>query len=272
MQRAGGHHRGDQLRQNDHIRLEDLNQLVPSTNIVVTNGHQASISIRGLGNNSGSDGLENRAGVFVEGVYLGRPGMAATDLIDINQIEVLRGPQGTLFGKNTMAGTVNITTELPSLHLGLKAQASYGNYNYQQYQASLTGPITQDIAFRLTGYRTTCDGYVDDITTNEKVNNLNREGVRLQLLASNLSIRLIGEYASEQQSSGAVTLIPTMGTSASAIETKLKATGATIAVDPGGKTTAAGGPPGIMIYGSIDLRSFWAPDRWSTQMDRGRQW
>jgi iron complex outermembrane receptor protein len=84
-----------QLNINEHRRIEDLNNLVPSTNFVITNGHQASYSIRGLGNNPGNDGLEGSAGVFLDGVFLGRPGMAATDLIDVEQIEVLRGPQGT---------------------------------------------------------------------------------------------------------------------------------------------------------------------------------
>jgi iron complex outermembrane recepter protein len=236
---------GDQLRQNDHLRLEDLNQLAPSTNVVITNGHQTSISIRGLGNNPGSDGLENSAGVFIDGVYLGRPGMAATDLIDIQQIELLRGPQGTLFGKNTTAGAVNITTALPSFDFGVRAAATYGNYNYQQYQASITGPISDTIAARLTAYRTTRDGTVDNITTGKKTSTLGRAGARLQLLYKpndDFSIRLIGEYAREQQSAGAVTLIPTLGLTPSQIQAKLTATGAKIAVDPTGQTAAADGP------------------------------
>ena len=236
---------GADLRRNDHIRLEDLNQLVPSANVVVTNGHQASISIRGLGNNPGSDGLENSASLFLDGVYLGRPGMAATDLIDVQQIEVLRGPQGTLFGKNTTAGAVNITTEAPSFTLGARGQATYGNFNYQQYQGSLTGPITDRLAFRVTGYRTTRDGIVDNITTGRKTSGLGRDGARLQLLwkpTDDLSVRLIGEYSSEQQSSGAVTVIPSMGLTPAAIQAKLTATGAKIAIDPTGRTTAVDGP------------------------------
>ncbi|WP_343611040.1 TonB-dependent receptor [Novosphingobium sp.] len=236
---------GEQLRANDHIRLEDLNQLVPSTNVVVTNGHQTSISIRGIGNNPGSDGLENSAGVFMDGVYLGRPGMAASDLIDIKQVEVLRGPQGTLFGKNTTAGAVNITTELPDFKWGGQARLSYGNYNYQQYQGSVTGPISDTLAFRATAYRTTRDGTLYDTTTGHKENTLGRAGGRLQLLykpSSDLSVRLIGEYASEQQSSGAVSVIPSMGITPAAIQAKLAATGAKLTIDPTGQSSAAGGP------------------------------
>ncbi|WP_334183780.1 TonB-dependent receptor [Novosphingobium sp.] len=236
---------GDELRRNDHIRLEDLNQLVPSTNVVVTNGHQTSISIRGVGNNPGSDGLENSAGVFIDGVYLGRPGMAASDLIDIAQVEVLRGPQGTLFGKNTTAGAVNITTELPQFDWGGRAAVTYGRFNYQQYQGTVTGPISDDLAFRLTGYDTTRDGIVKNMSNGDKVSDLGRRGARFQLLykpSSDLSVRLIGEYAREQQSSGAVTVIPSWGLTPAAIQTKLDATGAILAVDPDGLTTAAGGP------------------------------
>ncbi len=236
---------GADLARNDHVRLEDLNQLVPSANVVITNGHQTSISIRGIGNNPGSDGLENSAGVFLDGVYLGRPGMAATDLIDIKQVEVLRGPQGTLFGKNTTAGLVNITTELPSFTTEFKGQASYGNFNYQQYQASLSGPVSDTLAVRVTGYRTTRDGIVDNITTGKKTSDLDRAGARVQLLwkpTSNLSVRLIGEYGSEQQSSGAVSIIPTWGITPNLIKAKLAATGGVIAVDPRGRTTAVDGP------------------------------
>jgi iron complex outermembrane receptor protein len=198
---------GSELDRNVHIRLEDLNQLSPSTVVVITNGHQTTMSIRGIGNNPGSDGLENSAGVFVDGVYLGRPGMVSMDLIDIKQIEELRGPQGTLFGKNTTAGAINITTELPSYDWGLKGAVTYGNYNYLQLQGSVTGPITKDLAFRVTAYSTTRNGDIYDVANGQMVNTLNRNGVRAQLLYKpddDFSIRLIGEYSAEQQSTGAV--------------------------------------------------------------------
>ncbi len=237
---------GDKLNQNGHIRIEDLNLLAPSTNIVITNGHQTSFSIRGLGANPANDGLEGSAGVFLDGVYLGRPGMAAMDLIDIDQIEVLRGPQGTLFGKNTTAGAVNITTETPSFRFGAVGQATYGNYNYQQYQGSVTGPLLGDaLAGRLTAFSTTRDGYVTDVTTGAKLNNLDRYGVRGQLLykpTNNFSLRIIGEYEAEQQSTGAVLTVNSLGATPSALQTSLKAAGATLLPDPTGLTTYIGGP------------------------------
>jgi iron complex outermembrane receptor protein len=235
---------GAELNHNGHLRIEDLNALTPSTNIVITNGHQTSVSIRGLGNNPGNDGLEGSAGVFLDGVYLGRPGMAATDLIDISQIEVLRGPQGTLFGKNTTAGAVNITTQAPSFTFGGAAQATYGNYNYQQYQGSVTGPLAGDVlAGRLTAYSTTRSGDVYDVTTGQNVGTLDRTGARGQLLykpTDDFSLRLIGEYEREQQSTGAVLLFNSPGATPAALQKSLTAVGASIVFDPKGATTAAG--------------------------------
>ena len=230
----------------DHIRIEDLNQLTPNTNIDIVNGHQASFAIRGLGNNPANDGLEGSTGVFLDGVYLGRPGAAAQDLIDVNQIEVLRGPQGTLFGKNTTAGAVNITTDLPSFTFGGQGQMSFGNYGYQQYQGAVTGPLVDDVlAGRITAFRTTRDGTTEDVTTHSKVNDLERQGVRAQLLYrpnADLQVRLIADYADEDQSTGAVLTFNTLGATPAAIQSKLAATGGVISVDPTGQTTAVDGP------------------------------
>ncbi len=237
---------GGQFRDADHIRIEDVNQLTPNANIDIVNGHQASFAIRGLGNNPANDGLEGSTGVFLDGVYLGRPGEAAQDLIDVSQIEVLRGPQGTLFGKNTTAGAVNITTDLPSFTFGGLGQVSLGNHNYRQYQGAVTGPLIGDVlAGRITAYKTDRDGTVDDIATHRKVNDLAREGVRAQLLYrpnDSLTVRVIADYAEEDQSTGAVITFNTLGITPAAIKAKLAATGSVVAVDPNGLTTAVDGP------------------------------
>jgi iron complex outermembrane receptor protein len=235
---------GAQLALNDHRRIEDLSTLVPSTNFVITNGHQSSFSIRGLGTNPGNDGLEGSAGVFLDGVFLGRPGMAATDLIDVSQIEVLRGPQGTLFGKNTTAGAVTITTAEPSFELGGKAQVTLGDHDFQQYQATVTGPLIGDVlAGRLTGYSTRRAGTVHNLSTGEDVSDLNRWGVRGQLLFKpnpDFSLRLIGEYHLEQQSTGAVLTLNKAGATPAALQAKLNAVGAVLVPDPKGETTYIG--------------------------------
>ncbi|WP_134602465.1 TonB-dependent receptor plug domain-containing protein, partial [Pseudomonas aeruginosa] len=89
---------GETLESQRIYRVQDLQQLVPSTNVAYVHARQSSVSIRGLGNNPASDGLEGSVGLYLDNVYLGRPGMASFDLLDIEQLEVLRGPQGTLFG------------------------------------------------------------------------------------------------------------------------------------------------------------------------------
>ncbi len=171
--------------------------------------------------------------------------MAALDLIDIDQVELLRGPQGTLFGKNTTAGAIGVTTAAPSFTFGGVAQASYGNYDYQQYQASITGPLVGDVlAGRLTGYSTTRGGDVHDITTGTTVNDLGRQGVRGQLLyqpTPNFSLRVIGEYESEQQSTGAVLTINSLGATPSKLAKSLNAVGAVLVADPSGSTSYVGG-------------------------------
>ncbi len=237
---------GDKLNQNGHYRIEDLNQLVPDTNIVIDNAHQTSFGIRGLGNNPGNDGLEGSTGVFLDGVYLGRPGMAAIDLIDIDQIEVLRGPQGTLFGKNTTAGAVTISTAAPKFDFGATGQVSFGNYGYRQYQGTVTGPLIKDVlAGSLTAFLTDRGGDVTNITTGRSTNNLGRDGIRGQLLFtpdSDFKLRLIGEYEREQQSTGVVVVLNSLGATPSAIQKKLTVTGGQVAVNPDGLETAVDGP------------------------------
>jgi iron complex outermembrane receptor protein len=142
--------------------------------------------------------------------------------------------------------------------MGLKGAATYGNYNYKQFQGSITGPITPQLAFRLTGYSTTRDGDVYNVSNGQWVNNLNRNGARAQVLwkpSPDFSLRLIGEYSAEQQSTGALAFLPTIGSQGAALAAKVAAIGGTIitnphvgmiakglVVDPSGAYTAAGGP------------------------------
>src|SRR5512142_3009402 len=97
---------------------------------------QTSAAVRGLGNNPANDALESSVGVFLDNVYLGRPGMANVDLFDLEQVALLRGPQGTLFGKNTTAGVLNLQTRLPTFQPEYRFEASGGNYGFSQVRAS----------------------------------------------------------------------------------------------------------------------------------------
>jgi iron complex outermembrane receptor protein len=127
--------------------------------------------------------------------------MALADLIDIERVEVLRGPQGTLFGRNNSAGVLNITTRKPEFTFGGTAEVSGGNYNYNQERVSVTGPLIDGLlAFRVTGFNTHRDGVLANTTTGVAANSVSRSGARVQLLltpASNLTLRLSGDYSIE---------------------------------------------------------------------------
>ena len=191
------------------FRLENLNEALPSTNIEYANPRQTSIAVRGLGNNPANDALESSVGIYLDDVYLGRAEMANTDLLDIDQVTLLRGPQGTLFGKNTVAGVLSITTHAPSFKPWHDVEASYGDYGYYQARGTWNQPLTHQLAARLSLSKTFNDGFVRDPTTGRTLDGTNREGGRAQLLwkpSDDFSIRLIGDYSEEHSNTGASVL------------------------------------------------------------------
>ena len=186
-------------------RIQDLQQLVPSVNVAYMHARQSSVSIRGLGNNPASDGLEGSVGLYIDNVYLGRPGMAAFDLMDIEQLEVLRGPQGTLFGKNTTAGVINISTRAPSFTPERSIETSVGEDGYFQTKGTLSGPLNDQLAGRISAYRTRSDGDIKNEFNGHDLNGGSRDGFRAQLLFKpneNFNLRWIGDYNEEDSSAG----------------------------------------------------------------------
>ena len=115
-----------------------------------TNPRNSAINIRGLGAPFGltNDGLEPGVGLYIDGVFYARPASATLDFLDVDQVEVLRGPQGTLFGKNTTAGAINVTTRKPSFTPGTEFELNYGNLQFVQAKASITGPLGEKLAGR----------------------------------------------------------------------------------------------------------------------------
>jgi iron complex outermembrane receptor protein len=192
---------GANLEKTGGYTLADLQQRTPSLTAYNGNPRNSSLAIRGIGVSSASDGLDSSVGVYVDNVYLGRPGMSLEDLIDVDRVEVLRGPQGTLFGRNSSAGVLNITTRGPSFDWGLTGEVSGGNYGYHQERLSVTGPIAPGLlAFRLTGFETHRNGVIDNDTTGIAANSVGRRGGRAQLLftpSSTLKIRAIADYSRE---------------------------------------------------------------------------
>jgi iron complex outermembrane receptor protein len=195
---------GQALAATNTVRIEDIQQRLPSMNVAFLNPRQNSIAVRGLGNNPANDGLEASTGVFLDGVYLGRPGMVIFDFNDIDRIEYLRGPQGTLFGKNTTAGALNITTKLPSYTFGGTAEITVGNYDDQQYLATVTGPLVENVlAARFSVYDHTREGFIHNVATGGLNNDIGRQGGRLSFLLDgndDLSFRLIADYNHSHES------------------------------------------------------------------------
>jgi iron complex outermembrane receptor protein len=184
--------------------LEQVQQLVPTLHVFGFNPRATSVSIRGLGGSGGltNDGLENGVGIFVDEVYLGRVGSSMFELIDLERIEVLRGPQGTLFGKNTTAGAINIVTQRPSFdEAQTNVAGSLGGYRFHQAKASISAPLGEKIAGRISVADTHRDGYIDNLSTGERLQDFDNFTARGQLLiapASDLEIRLISDYARQK--------------------------------------------------------------------------
>ena len=200
---------GRELEAQRLYQIQDLQQALPNVTSQFLHARQSSVAVRGIGNNTANEGLEGSVGIYLDNVFLGRPGQAVFDLLDVEQIDLLRGPQGTLFGKNTTAGVVNITSRQPTFEKEGSIEASIGNRGYQQYKGSYSGPISDTVAFRISAYDTHDDGWVKNVQNGERLNEINRQGVRGQLLikpSADFSLRLIGEHNEEDSSTG--TLIP----------------------------------------------------------------
>ncbi|UXJ54312.1 TonB-dependent receptor [Pseudomonas citronellolis] len=198
---------GTTLENQRITKVQDLQQVLPSVNVAYIHARQSSIAVRGIGNNPASDGLEGSAGVYLDNVYLGRPGMAVFDLLDIEQLELLRGPQGTLFGKNTTAGVLNISTRAPTFTPERTVEVSGGQEGYFQGRGTVSGPLTDELAGRVSAYRTRSDGYITNIHDDNKLNGGERQGIRGQLLykpSEDFSLRWISEYNEEDSSNGSM--------------------------------------------------------------------
>jgi len=181
----------------------NLNQVIgqtPSVNIQGFSGRNQTITIRGLGTNAGgtNDGLEQGVGVYIDGVYRPRTGTAITDLLDIETVQVLKGPQGTLFGKNTVAGAIDLRTAEPGFKRQVKTEFSYGKYNYARAYVSLTNPFSDTLSLRVSYLRSSRQGIIYNTTFSEPWDNLNNDAIRADLLwkpNDTFKNRLIADYS-----------------------------------------------------------------------------
>jgi iron complex outermembrane recepter protein len=186
------------LQQSGANDIRQLNQVAPSL-LVSSTGSEAngSARIRGIGTVGDNPGLESSVAVFIDGVYRSRSGIGLNELGEIDRVEVLRGPQGTLFGRNASAGIISIVSKAPSARFEGGAEATYGNYDSLRFAGFLNVPLGETLAARVDGVYHRRDGFYNDATNRTDVNNRNRYFVRGQLMfepSSDLSIRLIGDY------------------------------------------------------------------------------
>lgn len=212
---------GATLQDRGVTTARDLQETVPGLYVSEPNARQSSFTLRGLGSSAANEGIESSVALYMDGVYLGRPGMSIGDLIDIDHVEVARGPQGFLSGKNATAGAVSIFTRKPLFTPEAELETSLGSYGYQQLRGTVTGPLSSTLAGRLTAYQTSRDGLVTNRYNGEKVNDIFRQGLRGQLLwtpVSTLSARLIAEYGNVDENCCAFPLIGKPGASIAAAD------------------------------------------------------
>ena len=194
---------GDLLDSSYTVNTQQLSQLVPALYYNSANPRNTAYTIRGLGSNTlsisaANDGIEPGVGFYVDQVYHGRPATASFDFTDIERVEVLRGPQGTLFGKNTTAGAIHIISRAPTFEPESNAEVSFGDYDFIQAKGSVSGPFGDKVAGRLSAQLTQRDGLLYNVTTGEKLNELDNYAVRGQLLFvpnDRLDLRLIADVS-----------------------------------------------------------------------------
>ena len=182
------------------FNVNRLKELVPSVQLYASNARNTTLNIRGLGSTFGltNDGIDPGVGFYVDGVYHARPAATSTDFLDIEQIEVIRGPQGTLFGKNTTAGAFNITTTKPTQTPTAKVEMSVGNYNFIQAKTSVSGGVAKNLAAKISISGTQRDGTIYNTREERRYSGQNNLGFKGQLYftpSDKLKILLSGDVS-----------------------------------------------------------------------------
>ena len=189
---------GDDLAAKNLNTLQDIAQTIPTVDFRAGSSNKdRSTFIRGIGTITTSPGVEPSVATVIDGVVLARPGQSTLDLLDIERIEVLRGPQGTLFGKNASAGVINIVSKAPARELSFNAQAGYFEGDEYRLRLGASGPLGGDWSFAVTGLFSDFDGNVRNLNTGEDVNGFKRRGGRAKIVyepQQNLRLTLAGDY------------------------------------------------------------------------------
>lgn len=191
---------GDVLEQSQLRDVRDLQTLVPSLRVNTdASSSNTSFAIRSIGSSTFNWGIEPSVGVFVDGVYRSRNGASINDFLGVQRVEVLRGPQSTLFGKNTSAGVISFITETPSDELGYEAEITLGEFNQRTLRAMVTGPLGSTVSGRFDVNVNQRDGFITNVVDGRNVNERDRWGWRGQLFfepGDRFSLRLIADMNS----------------------------------------------------------------------------
>jgi iron complex outermembrane receptor protein len=192
----------DKLDSTGAFNVGRLQQLAPTLNFYSSNPRNTAVNIRGIGVPFGltNDGFDQGVGIYVDDVYFARIASATLDFLDVAQIEVLRGPQGTLYGKNTTAGAINITTRRPTFDFSGSAEVSVGNLGLKQAKAAVSGPLSDTVAARFALSTTSRRGTIYNVTTNTWINEQDNLGLRGQLLwqpSDSLEVLVAGDFSKQ---------------------------------------------------------------------------
>lgn len=189
---------GETIEKAQILDINDLQSVVPSLRVSqLQNSINTNFTIRGFGNGANNPGIEPSVGVFIDGVYRSRSASAISDLPNLERIEVLSGPQSTLFGKNASAGVISVVTSKPSGETAGKVSATVGDYNQVVLKGYVESAFSDSAAFSVAASHNSRDGYVKNLYTGNDLNNRDRQAFRGQLLLSPsdaTEVRIIADY------------------------------------------------------------------------------
>ncbi len=204
---------GDALRTRQIDSFDQLQFVAPGVTFNAgINARQSATTIRGIGTSLFNIGIEASTAIVIDGVVMGREGAGIFDFADVERVEVLRGPQGTLFGKNASAGVISIVTKGPTDTFEAEASVAYGSFDELNLYGAVSGPIAGPVTARLSGYRNTRDGFVRNVNPaapQDRLNDRDEFGFRGKLnfeIAPGTDLLISGDYVERDQASGASTL------------------------------------------------------------------
>lgn len=194
---------GEDIAKTGVRQMREVAEFVPNVTISEGNDNNTAIRIRGVGATTRNIGFDTRVGVYVDGVYMGQSPAQNLDVFDLERVEIARGPQGTLYGKNTVAGAINLITNKPDDEYYVDVRGEYGNLDSHRVTAVANLPITDRLAARLSMSDHRRDGYVDNITTGTKFNERDGTAVRGQIAwqGDRVDVNLAGDYLESKRTS-----------------------------------------------------------------------